>query len=453
MKRTLLVLVLGLPVGAQDPALSLNDAIRLAMGKNKSLEASGAANKAADTRISGARSGFLPKVNYSESWARSDNPVFVFSSLLTQNQFGAQNFQIDSLNNPNFLNNFQSQVTADQVLYDAGQTRHAVRSAQLSKEITGEQGRRTQMEVIAGVIRAYYDSLLSADQLNATSQAMRSAEADLERAQANRAAGMSTDVDTLSIRVHLAGVREQQIRRQADVDVARAALNDAIGLPLDTPHTLTTPLVPFVDPQEASGGSLADRQKSAVAQRPEARQMTLATSLADTQAASARGSLLPQVMLHGAFEADRQRFISRGGDNWLVSVGLRWNLFNGFGDKARIEESRFAQQRSSAEEARTDSAIRLQVHRAYADLHAATQSIEVARASVAEAEESLRITQNRYEAGISNVTDLLRTETTVLEARTRNLAAVRDQRMAAAMLELATGTLTPDSAVLNERTR
>jgi outer membrane protein TolC len=453
MKRILLVLVLSLPVGAQDPALSLNDAVRLALGKNKSLEASSAANKAADTRISGARSGFLPKVNYSESWARSDNPVFVFSSLLTQNQFGAQNFQIDSLNNPNFLNNFQSQLTADQVLYDAGQTKHAVRSARLSKDITGEQGRRTQMEVIAGVIRAYYDSLLSADQLNAASQAMRSAEADLERAQANRAAGMSTDVDTLSIRVHLASVREQQIRRETDVDVARAALNDAIGLPLDTPHTLTTPLVPLVDPQEASGGSLADRQKSAVAQRPEARQMTLATSLADTQAASARGSLLPQVMLHGAFEADRQRFISRGGDNWLVSVGLRWNLFNGFGDKARIEESRFTQQRSSAEEARTDSAIRLQVHRAYADLHAATQRIEVARASVAEAEESLRITQNRYEAGISNVTDLLRTETTVLEARTRNLAAVRDQRMAAAMLELATGTLTPDSAVLNERTR
>ena len=143
----------------------------------------------------------------------------------------------------------------------------------------------------------------------------------------------------------------------------------------------------------------------------------------------------------------------RGGDNWLVSIGLRWNLFNGFGDKARIEESKFAQQRSSAEEARADSAIRLQVHRAYADLHAATQRIEVAKASVAEAEESLRITQNRYEAGISNVTDLLRTETTVLEARTRHLAAVQDQRIAAAMLELAAGTLTPDSAVLNEGTR
>ena len=427
--------------------MSLNDAVRLALGKNKSIEASGAASKAADTRISQARSGLLPKVNYSESWARSDNPVFVFSSLLTQNQFGTQNFDIGSLNNPNFLNNFQSQLTADQPLYDAGQTKHAVRSAQLNKDISTEEGRRTQMDVIAGVVRAYYDSLLSVDQLNATNQAMRSAQADLERAQNIRAAGLSTDVDTLSIRVHLASVREQQIRREADVDVARAALNDAIGLPLDTPHTLTTPLAPLALPE----GSLADQQKSAIEQRPEARQMKLATSLADTQAASARSSLLPQVTLHGAFEADRQRFVTRGGDNWLVSIGLRWNLFNGFGDKARIEESKFAQQRSSAEEARTDSAIRLQVHRAYADLHAATQRIDVAQASVAEAEESLRITQNRYEAGISNVTDLLRTETTVLDAQTRHLAAVRDQRIAAAMLELAAGTLTPDSAVLNER--
>jgi outer membrane protein len=353
------------------------------------------------------------------------------------------------LNNPDFLNNFQSQVTADQVLYDAGQTKHAVRSAELTKDITSEEGRRTQMEVIASVVRAYYDSLLSADQLNATGQAMRSAEADLERAQTIRSAGMSTDVDTLSIRVHLAAVREQQIRREADLDVARAALNDAIGLPLDAPHALTTPLAPLDYPE----GSSADQQNSAIALRPEARQAKLATSLADTQAANARSSLLPQVTLHGAFEADRQRFVTQGGDNWLVSIGLRWNLFNGFGDKARIEESKFAQQRSSAEAARTDSAIRLQVHRAYADLHAATQRIEVAKASVAEAEERLRITQNRYEAGISNVTDLLRTETTVLEARTRRLAAVRDQRIAAAMLELAAGTLTPDSAVLNERTR
>jgi outer membrane protein len=445
MKKTLLMLFwCALPGGAQD-AISLKDAVHLALHKNKSMEASLAARKAAESRIAEARSGSLPKVNYSESWARSDNPVFVFSSLLAQHQFGEQNFQIGPLNRPDFLNNFQSQLTADQTLYDAGQTKHAVRSAELTKDMTSEEGRRTQMEVIASVIRSYYDALLGAGQLNVTNQAMRSAQADLERAQAVRSAGMSTDVDVLSIRVHLASVREQQIRRIADLDVARAALNDALGLPLDTTHTLSTALTPLKLPDSL----LADYEKNALSDRPEARQVKLATSLAENQAATARSSLLPQVGVHAAFEADRQRFYERGGANWLVSIGLRWNLFNGFSDKARIAESRFALSRSKAQQEQAGSAIRLQVRRAYADLRAADQRIEVAKVSVAEAEESLRITQNRYEAGMSNVTDLLRTETAVLEARTRGLAAIHDQRIAAAMLELAAGTLTADSEVLN----
>src|SRR6266849_6651608 len=168
MKTTLLMLVWwSLPGWAQDP-MSPKDAVHLALEKNQSVEASVAARRAAESRIAEARSGNLPKVNYSESWARSDNPVFVFYSLLTQHQFGEQNFQIGPLNRPDFLNNFQSQVTADQTLYDAGQTRHAVRSAELTKDMTSEEGRRTRMEVIASVIRSYYDALLGAEPLNAT---------------------------------------------------------------------------------------------------------------------------------------------------------------------------------------------------------------------------------------------------------------------------------------------
>ncbi len=50
---------------------------------------------------------------------------------------------------------------------------------------------------------------------------------------------------------------------------------------------------------------------------------------------------------------------------------------------------------------------------------------------------------------MSNVTDLLRTETAVLESRTRYLAAVHDQRVAATLLEFAAGRLTASSEVLN----
>lgn len=443
MTIVLLALV-GVPLGAQN-TLTLREAARTALMRNKSVAASAAGVRAAEARIRQAQGGFLPKLNYSESFARSDNPVFVFSSLLTQHRFGPENFNIGPLNRPDALNNFQSQLTVDQMVYDGGLTKRAVRSAELMHNLSGEERRRAEMETIGGVVRAYYAAVLSEASLNAAREAVRSAQADLKRAEAVRAVGMSTDVDVLSIRVHLAAVEEQRIRRQADLEVARAALNEVLGLPLDTAHGLSTPLMPLDLPEI----ELAGYESRAAENRPETRQSKLAADLARVQAESARAALLPQVGVRAAFEADRQRFVTRGGANWLAAINLRWNLFNGFSDKARIEEAGHALRRAEAERERADSGVRLQVRRAWADLRAAQQRIEVARAAMAEAEESLRITQNRYEAGLANVTDLLRNETAVLDSKTRYLAAVHDQRVAAAGLELAAGTLTVDSEVLN----
>jgi len=256
---------------------------------------------------------------------------------------------------------------------------------------------------------------------------------------------LSTDVDVLSIRVHLAAVTEQRIQRAADLDVARSGLNDALGLPLDAPHALTSSLKPL----DLRDTELAVLERDASSTRPEARATHLAADLAKTRADAVRGAFLPQVTFHAAFEADRQQFVEKGGANWLASIGLRWNLFNGGADKARVQESSHWLERARADEQRVDSAVRLEVRRAYADLRAAQQRIEVAQAATAEAEESLRITQNRYEAGMSNVTDLLRNEVAVLESRSRFLAAVHDQRIAAAMLDLAAGRLSADSEALN----
>src|SRR6185369_8342389 len=60
--------------------ISLREAVRQSMARSKVIEASGAASDAASARATEAQSGLFPRVNYSESWTRSDNPVFVFSS-------------------------------------------------------------------------------------------------------------------------------------------------------------------------------------------------------------------------------------------------------------------------------------------------------------------------------------------------------------------------------------
>ncbi len=441
--RSPVLVLLVFPLAAQN-RLALPDAVRTALEKHPSIEASAARAKAAETRIEQAKSGYLPKLNYTESWVRSNNPVFVFSSLLTQHQFSADNFAIGPLNRPDAMNNFQSQVTVDQVVWDPGQIRAGVRSAELGRSIAGEDERRARMNIVASVVRAYYGAVLAGESLKVAKEAVRSAEADQKRAEAVRQAGMATDADVLSIRVHLSAMREQEIRRSYDADIAQAALDEAVGLPLETRHELVTPLTPA----SLAEAVIADYEKSGVAERPEARQVQFAEKLAETQASAAKSSLLPQVGVRAAFEADRQRFIDRGGANWMLAASLKWNLFNGYADRARIAETSHALSGARAQRKQVDTGIRLEVRQAWANWKSAGERIQVASAAIDMAQESLRITKNRYESGLATVTDLLRNETALLEARTRRLAAVYDQRVAAVQLELAAGTLTGDSDAL-----
>jgi outer membrane protein TolC len=433
------------PRQQQQPGpLTLRDAVRIALDQHPAVEAAQSRTRAAGFRIDAARSGSLPKVNYQESWARSDNPVFVFGSLLGQHQFTAANFDVYKLNRPDFLNNFQSLVTVDQNVWDWGATKALVRSAELGQRISQEQERSTRLDLMSRVVRAYYGAVLADASLAVAREAVKSADADAQRAEDVRRAGMSTDADLLSIQVHLAAVREQEIRRSYDARIARAALNEALGLALDTPHQLTTALQRAPLPADSAAG-----YESAAAQnRPELKSAELARSIAEQQREAARAALRPQVGLRGAFEANRQQFVRKGAANWLVAGSVRWNLFNGYADRARLAEAEASMKTAQAQQREAAQGVRLQVYQSWANARAAEERLSVAAAAVAQAEESLRIVKNRYDAGLATVTDLLRNETALLEARTRRLAALHDQRLAAAQLEFAAGTLSPESEIL-----
>jgi outer membrane protein TolC len=226
--------------------------------------------------------------------------------------------------------------------------------------------------------------------------------------------------------------------------VARSALNEALGLPLDSPHDLITDLEPI--PHTAA--AVADIERQALQSRPELKQTRLARDIAAAQHGSARASLYPQVGVRAAFEGDRQEFIRLGGANWLVAATLRWNIFNGGADRARIAEASHTLNAAEAQQSRAEAGVRLEVRRAWSLLNAAGERVRVAAAAVDMAQESLRITKNRYEAGMTTVTELLRSETALADARTRRIAAVYEQRLAAAALELAAGTLGANSEVL-----
>ena len=444
MRILVLSLMLAAP-GLTQEALTLQQAVATALTKHPAIEAGSAEFKAAGSRIAQAKGASLPRVSYTEAWMRSNNQVFVFGSLLTQQQFTASNFDLNYLNNPPFLNNFQSQIVVDQTIYDNGFRKSQVHTAQIGREVVTEENRKTEMQVIGGVLRSYYSAIVAQERIRVADESLRSAEADLKRAGTRLESGVATNADVLAIRVHVAAMREQRIRRGFELDMARAELNQAMGLPLDARYDLSTPLK-AVPPATLDSPQI---EKEAGARRPETREAQLALKVGEEQRKAARAALLPEFYLRAGFEADRQQFINKGGANWLASAGLRWNLFNGFSDKARMEEVQHETERRTAQARLAESYVRLDVRRAVLDVNSSTERLEVTRAAIQMAEESLRIIRNRYEGGLTDVTELLRSETALLEARSRELEAVRDQVLAVVALESARGQLTKNSELVN----
>src|SRR5512141_2598232 len=93
----LALVVTGMPAAAQE-RLTLQGAIDRALHDSPVVRAAVAAQGEAAAGVDQARAGWLPRVDYIESWQRSNQPVFVFGSLLAQSRFTAQNFALDPLN-------------------------------------------------------------------------------------------------------------------------------------------------------------------------------------------------------------------------------------------------------------------------------------------------------------------------------------------------------------------
>ncbi|MFN0101836.1 MAG: TolC family protein [Bryobacteraceae bacterium] len=436
MQKYLIAVLSTLPLVSVE--LSLADAARIALQDNPAITAARQLESAAATRVRQVDTARLPKVQWRESIQGGNNPVYVFSSLLTQRQFSQANFAVPALVRPDPLQNFQSQIGIEQSVYDFGRTHARRREAETGRGMAAEERRRRELEVLTNTARAYFGALLAEAGRNTAERAMLSVEATRDRAIALRDAQMATDADVLAVEVHLATAREEIIRRRQQAEVARAELNHALGQPLDAAHTLTTPLAAL---------SLVEATSPA-AQRPEVKMAVLQEELAKARGAQASAMLRPEIGLRFQLEADRQNVVTKGGANWIAMGTFRWNLFDGGMARQMRAEAGHAAAAATSETRSASSAVDLQIRQADSAIRAAAAREAVTQAAIDQAKETIRILRNRYGAGLANVTEVLRAEAALLEAETRRLSALHDRRIARIEREAAAGTLTGDSNAL-----
>jgi outer membrane protein TolC len=418
---------------AQTP-LTLDEAMTRAQGETVDARALASMIAEADARVQRAQSGFWPRVDLTETVQRGNNPVFAFSSLLSQRRFTAANFAIPSLNHPDPITNTRTAIGIEQPVFDAGLTTLGMKAAKLGRDMAAAARDSGEQDLAFRAAQAFVRVLQLEAAVRATDAAVAAAESDDQRARARRDVGLVTEADVLAVNVHLADIHQRQIAARGDLAVARIQLAEAIGVPLTESLTLVRP-TPRSVPADAD-----TLVREALASHPHRREADLQVQLADNARRTARAALLPTVGLQGGWEFNGTTL---GGQqsSWVVGAEVRMNLFRGFADRARITETGHAGVRAAAEHERVVRRIEVDVRAALAQLAAARARDEAGRAALTQARESQRIIRDRYESGLATVTDVLRAAEATLDAESRATTAELDVILHTVALDRALGQL------------
>jgi len=426
-------------------SLSLQQAVTVALEKNPLRKAAIADTKAASAGVREARSFLMPHLSFSETATRGDDPVYVFGGKLRQQRFTTADFALNKLNSPLPFSNFATRFGGSWNLFDSFASWHGINQAKQMNEAVGHQLERTDQEIVFRVVNSYYDVLLAAKELEVAEQSAKTAISIMERSQVRFDSGLTVESDLLTAKVRMAARQQEVIRARNTLEVARAQLNTVMGMPLDSPFELLgglaerTLLIP----------AMQDLEKQALTNRPDLKRIASEEAAQRQSVSVAKSSFGPRVNAFAGWEMDNPAFVAGGGgNNWLGGIEVQFDIFQGGEKRAALSRQRALEEKVVAMKQVASDAVRLEVRRAYYETDADRQQIEVARAAVAQAQESLRINQDRYDSGLTTITDLLGAEDTARRSQTDYWETVYHFQVSYANLELASGSLNPQSPVV-----
>ncbi len=429
---------------AAQTKLTLEQAVAVALEKNPVRKAAVFEQRAAFAGFKLSRAPLLPRIAFSETYQDGNDPVYVFGSKLRQQRFASADFALNQLNAPTPFSNYVTRFSGQWQLFDSGATWARMMQARKASDLAQRNLDRTDQELVMRVVDAYTGLLLAKRQVEVAREALKSSQSVLDRARSNVEAGMSVESDLLSAQVNHAARQQELIHAENDASIAAARLNHELGVAADTTYELGGVLADRVFPSEP----LDQLEARALDRRPDLRGIALQQSIQQNSVKIAKAAFGPTVNAVGNWESDNPRFSGGGGNDWMFGLEVRLDLFDGGARTAQLQRERALKQKVDALRESAVSGVRLEVRKAYFDYDSARRQLEVARAAVAQADESLRIGHDRYDAGLNTITDLLRMEEADVRAKTDYWQAVYRVQSSYADLELATGTLNPDSPVV-----
>ena len=399
---------------AVDFALANSPDSRIVLERIRSAEAQARMADAAD----------LPVVNLSGAYSQTDNPMYSFGNILNQ---GAFDNSID-FNDPGRTDNLQLKAEIQYRLYSGGKDTANRQGA--AARLDGAATDRTSLYRLLAfeVVRAFHTVVQSEEMTAVRQEALKAITASLEVARARFEAGTLLQEDLLTIELQQATASENLIASRHAEELARRRFLNLLGLPKGE--------VRF---DCATGFQQELPATVSAAGRPELVSLKATIRAAEAAVTAAQGAKKPTVDTFASYQLDNGTILDENGDSWMAGLRLNYTLYDGDHTDAAIALAESRLRETRAQLTKTELALDLEVQQAELDYDQAGQRLQVTEKMVAAAEETARLSRERFREGVILAIDLIDVETRLSDALARRSSAKCMHQIARANLRRAMG--------------
>lgn len=276
----------------------------------------------------------------------------------------------------------------------------------------------------------------------------RIAQADLEfynrlaaEAEARLAAGSGSQSDLFGFRVRANDARALLIETRRLSDAALAALAELMAIPIE--ELSATALAPLA-PESERDFSVPDHENllaRAAARRPDLLRAQEEAGAAEAETAAARGEYFPQVVLTGAYGAERDRNASFRNEDFGYTVGaaLSFPLFEGGRIRAKVAQARSRQRETALAAQSLRNAIEREVSDALAALAAAQRQLLLQTDNLQLVRQTRDLVEMEYQAGQETLVRLNEAQRDLIAADSRHSRSRVNLRLAWIDIETVSG--------------
>jgi outer membrane protein len=396
--------------------LTFDEALRVARATHPQLQVAHAQSEVADARAYESRAALLPQVNGTAYYERTTNnqpsggsfagtntvvstATGTTTSTATTTGSGTGGSSHGSFDTSNY---FRFGVTASQLIYDFGQTTGRWNAAKTTARSQLDSEARTAQQVSYNVRAAYYNAAATYALVKVAQDGLTNQEAHLVQAQGFVRAGTQPEIALAQALTNRATARVQLITAQNGYDVAKAQLNQAMGVEGPIDYQVEAPIVEPVADEDKSTDELLP---TAIKARPDLQALADQIKAQEYTISATKGGYYPGLSAITSL-SDGGPAVDNLAWNWYGMLQLSWPIFGGGITNEQVREARgtISVLRGQFEIQRLQ--IRLDLEQARLAVRAAKASEEATHEAVVNAREQLRLAEGRYQAGVGNMIEL-----------------------------------------------